>query len=200
MFKSYTAWWKETPKAIRIFLFKGLLLLVVWKAVYVLYLGPSGVLDKPLTTLVGRQTTTVLNAFTSGTNYSNVLERFSADDEPDQLGEPLNAVIYCKGRQVLTVANACNGLELFVLYIGFLICMPASFLRILFFLVSGVLAIHILNVMRCAGLGWLSSYHPGLLNFAHHYLFKIILYSVILIFWLLFTKQNPFRFELKGRK
>lgn len=200
MFKNYTAWWSQTPLSIRQFLLKGLLILVVWKIAYVLYLGPSGLLDKPLTALVGEHTSAVLNFLSTTANYSHKQVRFTVNDEPDQLGEPVNAVIFYFGKPLLTIAHACNGLELFVLYTGFLICMPASFIRLILYLLTGTLLIYGMNVMRCAGLALLSNFKPGMLDFAHHYLFKIILYSIIFVLWLFYTKQTSFRFEFKNKK
>ena len=200
MLKQYTEWWCQTPLAIRRFLLNGLFLLFVWKIVYVLFLGPSGMLDKPLTATVGMHTRSLLNYFSSGEKYTFSIDRSVIAGEPDQLGEPVNAVIRRGTQQVLTIANACNGLELFVLYIGFLLCMPAPLSRFWVFLFGGVVCIHFLNVLRCAGLAWVSSYKPGMLNFAHHYLFKIILYGIIFILWLLYTKQTSFRFVYKHKK
>lgn len=200
MLKNYTAWWSQTPKAIRNFLIKGLLILVAWKSMYVLYLGPSGLLDKPLTALVGQHTSAVLNFFSASADYSFAQVRFAVTNEPDQLGEPLNAVIYYSGKPVLTVAHACNALELFVLYTGFLICMPASFTRFFSYLFTGTLLIYCMNVLRCAALAWLSNFKPGMLDFAHHYLFKIILYGIIFVLWLFYTKQTSFQFALQNKK
>ncbi|MFM7713329.1 MAG: hypothetical protein ACKO7A_11620 [Microcystis sp.] len=179
--------WEQVPAVIRTFLLWGLFLLVFWKLAYVLYWAPKGTLDIPLTTLVGTHTAGTLNALNHSEQYSAVLTQSQSRTDPNQLGPQVNAKVFYGDKPILTIANACNGLELLVLYAGFIFSYPARWQRKALFLLFGIPLVHAINIARCVGLGYLSVWRPHYFDFAHHYLFKIMIYSSILLLWWAFT-------------
>lgn len=90
---------------------------------------------------------------------------------------------------LLGVGDSCNGLELFVLFAGFIICFPGNFKNKLLFISSGILAIHIVNSLRAAGLALNQYYHPQSLQFNHHYTFTMIVYAFIFYLWFLWVNN-----------
>lgn len=182
--------WKQVPAVIRKFLLRGLLLLACWKIAYVFYLGPRATLDGPLTSTVGRQTAWLMNALSSGNSYRAVYQVLEQSRQPDdQLGPAIHSAVYFGSQRILTIADACNGLELFILYAGFILCFPATLKRKLFYTLLGMPFIHGINLLRCVALGYISLLKPQALDFAHHYLFKIMVYGAILLMWWLFTQK-----------
>ncbi|HWJ25483.1 MAG TPA: exosortase/archaeosortase family protein [Flavisolibacter sp.] len=184
----YYSKWQALPEMIRAFILKGLLLLIIWKSLYLFLFLPHRLLDKPLTNSIAIVTTFTLNLLSSDRSYSTVpaINHYIEDGQP-KLQDAM--VIYHKGKRSLSIADPCNGLELLVLYIGFIICLPAKRLRKAVFIISGFVIIWILNVLRCAGLSYLFDNNPDLGDFAHHYLFKFIVYSCIFCIWLLYSKK-----------
>jgi exosortase/archaeosortase family protein len=161
----------ELPYNIKVFAKRGLLILTGWLLLYYLVLKPINIPDAQLTYLTQICTQKLLSII-----YSNV-QLYAPD-------------IYIGSRHVLIVTNPCNGLELFVLYIGFLACIPASWKRFLAFVFAGSAVIFVLNIMRCAGLGIMSLHNSYLTDFAHHYLFKLVIYGVAFWGWLLYSKKE----------
>lgn len=180
------------PQPVRVAAKKAFLLFIVWKLVYLFLLLPTRVLDKPLTDAVGGQTTHFLNAvygtedFVSKPTYSHTIIE-------GQLQVTQASLVFFKDKSILFVADPCNGLELIILYIGFILVMPARFKRKFGYMFFGVLLIYLLNVLRCAGLVMIHIYLKHYFVFAHHYLFKIIIYATIFILWTFFSKNLDFK-------
>lgn len=161
------------PLGLRRFLFRGILLFILWRVGYEYFLKPSGYLDSKLIEIVLIGTYKVLQFFykdlvTSGYN------------------------IFIDGRLIITIAAPCNGLELMVLYLGFLFCLPTTWKRLFVFSVSGILLTTTLNIVRCVLLAMLFYNHHGLADFMHHYLFKMMIYAVNFYLWVLYTKDSHF--------
>jgi exosortase/archaeosortase family protein len=47
-----------------------------------------------------------------------------------------------------------------------------------------------MNIFRCAALGYVKEYYHPYFNISHHFIFKAIIYSVIVILWIQFTKKT----------
>lgn len=179
---------KDIPLPIRLFLGKALLLFIIWKVVYSGFLYDSQYLDHPLTTHVAEASASVLNHLTSMSGFSTKRENTTIVFEGAGTVSQLSA-IYHYDYKTLNIANACNGLEVFVLYIGFIICMPSSFLRKLKYIVLGILILDAINILRCVGLIYLIEYFEVYFDFAHHYLFKAMVYTATLIIWGYFARK-----------
>jgi exosortase family protein XrtF len=180
--------WKKVPPFIKLFLLKGLLFFVLWKALYLFLLLPHRVLDAPMTYTVSMGTTKALN-FLDASNtfsskagvYKNVIDEVAHNDAQMD--------IFASGKLILSIADGCNGLELFILYAGFIICLPASLWRKAIFLFFGSLMIFLVNILRCAILTLIALHYPRYLNFSHHYVFTFLVYIFIFSLWLLYTKK-----------
>jgi exosortase family protein XrtF len=182
----------KVPKPILNVGIKALLLFLLWKAVYLLFLLPARQVDKPLTDAVGNQTVRFLNLVhdTQGFVEKPIVSEtiFEGQSTKREM-----SVIFFNGKRVMGIADGCNGLELIVLYIGFILIMPAKIKRKILFIIFGVLLIYMLNVLRCAGLATIQIYVKHFFVFAHHYLFKIIIYSAIFILWVFFSRNLTFQ-------
>lgn len=176
------------PLPIRLFLGKALLFFILWKVIYSFFLFDSQLLDKVLTKHVGDASAFVLNnsGFMSG--FTSVTENFDSTYAGEDLNNQISA-IYHNGYKVLHIANVCNGLELIVLYIGFIVCMPSSFKRKTLYIIIGVLILDLINIFRCVGLIYLSEYFEAYFDFAHHYLFKAIVYLCTFLMWIKFSRK-----------
>lgn len=173
----------DIPLPIRLFLGKALLFFIIWKIVYGLFL--YDILNPPLTTHVAEASVLLLNnSGISGFTTNNVI---AGDGEASE--------IYHNDRLVLYIADVCNGLELMVLYIGFIICMPSSFWRKTKYIIIGILLINIINILRCSGLIYLREYFHQYFEFAHHYLFKAVVYGATFIMWVKYSRKISLKDE-----
>jgi exosortase/archaeosortase family protein len=159
------------PGNIRKFFLRAVILIVGWNLLYHLLLKPALVPDRQLTDFVIWGTIKFLSLF-----HSSVFE--------------LNDSIYLYGVRSVSVAHSCNGLELIVLYLGFLFCLPSEPKRMLVFAIAGTAVICFLNFIRCGTLAWMFLNMRTVVDFAHHYLFKLIIYAVVFYGWVLYVRKH----------
>ncbi|SFZ90498.1 exosortase/archaeosortase family protein [Flaviramulus basaltis] len=187
---SFTSLKNEIPLPIRLFLGKALLFFIVWKLVYGLFLSDSKILDHPLTTHVGEASVFVLNNLGDMSGFSSKKEVSTfVDDGGDLLVKEQASQIYHNDKLVLFIADVCNGLELMVLYIGFIVCMPSKFWRKTLYIIIGVILIDLINILRCTGLIYLREYFHAYFEFAHHYLFKATVYTATFLMWMFYSRK-----------
>jgi exosortase family protein XrtF len=176
------------PRPVLLFLLKALVIFVVWKVLYLTLLLPHLIPDRVLTRFVGVSTVSVLNLFTPQSPYRAV--ELNDDNTDDGVFYRATCIDIRRDElQTLRVANACNGLELMVLYVAFLYCFPAPWKRRLVFAIWGCLLITLMNVLRCAALVVIFERYKAYLDFSHHFIFTFVIYCVIFTGWFFFTKN-----------
>jgi exosortase family protein XrtF len=181
-------YYSETPIEVKKFIRNALGVFVTWKAVYYYLLVDERIIDKPLTQNVGKGTAWFLNNCTSFSGFKAInVERNNFFEGVFTLTEVSQLQHWSKN--VLFIADGCNGLELMVLYMGFIICFSSSLLKKLIFMIFGLIVIYCANILRCAGLAFLKVKYNDYFDFSHHYTFKITLYGIIFLMWMLYTKQ-----------
>ena len=181
----------DFPPQIKTFLIRSFILFVVWKGLYLLLWSEKRTLDDPLTQMVAKHSVWVLNQITPGNTFTAkpmiAVKNFEGEIQVSRVSR-----IDKSGKPIMNIADECNGLELFILYFGFLLAMPASIKRKIWFGVAGIFIIHAVNVVRCIGLGLLLMNWDTYFDIAHHYIFKIMVYSTIFILWIWFSKNLSF--------
>jgi exosortase/archaeosortase family protein len=197
--------WKQIPRPVKLFLLRAIALFVVWKALYLLFLLPSRTLDRPLTNVITIGAVGALNGIgqlkgaAHAHDYTAVSAQHPKTDADGQFNRWEDTMdIYSYGVRDLSVADACNGLELMVLYAGLILCLPSRPKRKALFIGAGVLVIGILNILRCAGLVLLFLHRPDYVDFSHHYLFSLLVYGAIFWLWWLFSRDPGFAKNMKG--
>jgi exosortase family protein XrtF len=88
--------------------------------------------------------------------------------------------------RVISIDTPCNGIPMMFLYAAFILVYPGSWRRKTWFVLGGLVFLHILNLCRIIGLSYLSYYAPGQFEFNHKYLFQIVVYSTTISIWLFF--------------
>lgn len=162
--------YNDLPRGLKQFLIRAILLFVGWRLAYYFILEPTDFPDKQLIDLVVDGTFQVLTF---------VYDQLAIQGD----------TIWVNGRPTLTVAKACNGLELIVLYLGFLFCLPTNAKRLIAFVIAGPLIIYGLNVLRCAALAVMFYNNHYLADFAHHYIFKLVIYAIVFGLWIWYSKK-----------
>lgn len=161
---------KAIPVNIRPFLLRAAIAIVAWEMLYNFILRPTGVPDDQLTAVVQWGAMKLLAWF-----YTDV--------------SAFNNIIVLNGHRAVSIARQCNGLELIVLYLGFIICLPTNAKRMISYGIIGTIVIYILNIIRTAILAVMYVQSHSLSDFAHHYAFKIVIYAVVFLGWVLYMKK-----------
>ena len=185
----------DIPLPVRLFLGKALLFFIAWKIIYGVFLVHTNVLDYPLTTHVGDASVYLLNNWTSMSGFTSVREICASIYAGDNINE-LASKIYHNGEGIIYIVDGCNALELMVLYIGFIVCMPSNFWRKVMYIIIGVILLDIVNILRCSGLIYLREYFDAYFEFAHHYLLKASIYTATFLMWMVYVRKIHFKNEV----
>ena len=171
--------WKDAynkvPRDVKKFLARGLIVFITWQLLYYLLLKPSRIPDQALDNITALTTAKVLSFF-----YPGAFAVLNG----------LKTVIVIGGKKALGIADPCNGLEIFVLYIAFLFCYPSNNRRRSLFILIGLPVIFIMNIVRCCLLTWLNIKHNGWFDISHHYIFTSAMYLLVFYLWTLFSKKE----------
>jgi exosortase family protein XrtF len=168
---------KNIPKGALLFLVKALFFYLIWTCAYHFYFQPKQLLDPPLTNSLTFLTFKIVKPI-----YANHLVTLSY-----HTAAPM---ILVDGMYNLKILDGCNALELYVFYIGFIICYGGSLKTSLQFILAGLAGIFVLNLIRCVVLSVLSFNHFRYIDSMHHYVFTIVVYSFILTLWFYFFKVS----------
>lgn len=166
--------YKQIPRTVKIFLLRAAIVLIVWNVAYKAVLKPLNIPDKQVTHITVHATRAFMSLFYENTGV------IPHDYKP---------LITIDNHKIIGVAPNCNGLELMVLYVGFIFCFPATGKRMLQFLFWGLLAIFVLNVLRCAAIAWLNINYKHWVDFGHKIAFKVMMYSLIFYIWVRYTNN-----------
>lgn len=166
----------------RILIFFGRLfgLLVGWALLYHYVLQPSHIPDRWLTEGIGRASRVVIQLVW---NPQPPIETvyFSTEDQ--------TAYLIQAGKRVFGIADVCNGLELMAIYTGLLLLLPGSTKRKWKYVIAGLIAVFGFNVIRAAALYHIYYHYYDYFLFNHKYVFTILMYLVIFLGWLLYTRK-----------
>jgi len=98
------------------------------------------------------------------------------------------ANIMYEGRAILAVFEGCNGLNVMVIYVAFLVAFGPYTKRLLWFIPMGLLLVHVFNIGRIFLLFFVSIQLPRFMYFTHKFFFTAILYIVIFILWVVWIR------------
>lgn len=148
-----------------------------WRMLYEWVIHPWGVLD-----------TLVINDSSLWAVW--VLDTIGFDTF--QGDHPTIRTIGIQGTNGLWIGDPCNGLTLFALFSLFIIAYPGNWKHKLWFIPAGIVAIHIMNIVRIVALCIITQKSPDMLEFNHTYLFQMVMYGFIFLLWYIWiSKFSP---------
>jgi exosortase family protein XrtF len=173
------AYYNKIPQLVKSFLLRALLIFIGWQLAYNLVLLPARVPDTFLTNATAFSTEKLLSVF-----YHNVSTIYLHTIKSRA------ATILIDNHKIISIADPCNALDIYVLYISFLFCFPGNWKRRLKFIVLGSLYIFLLNTIRCGLIAWLNINYRGWVEISHHYIFTTALYLLVFYVWVLYSKKG----------
>jgi exosortase/archaeosortase family protein len=179
--KQLSSLYAKIPGTVRSFLLRAVGIFIGWQLLYQFVLVPARIPDIQLTNLTAVATAKSLSLFWNNVSFEYVTAVTQR-----------TAVIFLDGKRLVGIADPCNGLDLFILYIGFLFCFPSSAKRRLIFLLAGIPAIFVANIIRCVIMSWLNIYHRDWVDISHHYIFTTVMYLFIFYVWMLYAKKPSY--------
>jgi exosortase family protein XrtF len=173
--------WKEFRPTIG-FLIKFIGFYLVFSLLYALYVTAYEPAPDPATEWVTTQSALLLK----GAGYETSTYRNA--DRP-------TITILNDGKAVVSVYEGCNGLNVGIIFIAFLVAFGPINRQMAWYAFVGLLVLHISNLLRIVFLFWVALELPDFLYFVHKYLFTAIIYAVVFIMWLVWV----WRFVLRRR-
>lgn len=153
-----------------LFLVKFLVLYLILNLLYGLFIDHFSPSPDPVTRWISEQSALILKFF--GSDVSAV----------DNEGKPSIGIL--NGNNViLSVYEGCNGLNVAIIFIAFLLSFGSPSRKLLWFIPLGLIIIHLTNLLRVVLLFGVAIHLPGMMYFTHKYLFTAIIYVVIFIMW-----------------
>ena len=117
------------------------------------------------------------------------LRLFGYEIDQDYMVNGCEARLVFAGYGAICVGSGCSGLELFLLFFGFIFLMKGRLKDKLWFVPLGFLGILVLNIMRIIALSMIYYHKPQYLDFNHKYTFVIIVYGAIFGLWVLWVNK-----------
>lgn len=164
----------KQQRQIALFLIRAVILYAGWFVSYDFFISPSGKIDNWLNYRVATDAASMLSI--AGMPGSTVPGK-------------AQVIVTINDVKMVGVGNPCNGLELFVLFAGFIICFPGIIKSKIWFIPLGMIGIYLVNTMRAAVLAVIQMKAPEYLEFNHHYTFTIIVYSLIFGLWMIWVNK-----------
>jgi exosortase/archaeosortase family protein len=91
-------------------------------------------------------------------------------------------------RKFLIVNNECLAIKLIFIFCIPVIVLPGALWKNkLWFIPSGIILIHMMNIVRIAGL-CLTVIYTDYFNFMHSFVFRLMLYLTVIVLWLIWMK------------
>ncbi len=122
----------------------------------------------------------------------------SACSEPVQAivseHEPI-VLLRSEQRTVLRVFEGCNGLNVMIVFVSFVIAFGGKTRQLLIFLLGGCALLHLVNLLRIMLLYQTALYRPLFFYYFHKYFFTAVLYLVVFGLWLLWMRMNSKKSE-----
>lgn len=160
----------DRKKLVKIFLIRCGVAYVLWLVAYYGFIQPDGRINAFLTDLVIQGTIIGLDLLGYATSGQG-------------------SMVLIDNQPVVLVADACNGLELFALYAGFLICFPGKIRYKSIFIPIGIGIIFLVNVLREIVLSLNYKFFQETFDFNHKYTYVLVVYTVVFLIWRFWLKR-----------
>jgi exosortase family protein XrtF len=170
-----------------IFLVKFVVLYVAGNLLYGLYVTQFHPRPDPATRFAAEQT-------------SFVLHLVGWDTETEDANGIPNTMIKYGEHAILLVYEGCNGLNVAILFLAFLLSFGPISKTLLWFIPLGLMLIHLANLTRITLLFYVASYWPKYMYFTHKYLFTAILFVVVFALWVWWVRRYSLKKEVSSEK
>ncbi|MEN9951280.1 MAG: hypothetical protein RLY85_2032 [Bacteroidota bacterium] len=180
---------RSIPREVSHFLGRVVLVFVLWKAVYIFLMLPNEIPDAWLVRTLGSSSAWAMSVFYQGDAFEAKHTHKLKTYGDEQVWVTHSYIYNPGGRAVLGIYQACNGLELMVLTAGFILCFKGSWKKKLVFVAAGTLGLFALNVLRCAMLGVVNMEYPRHFDFAHKYIFNLVVYAYTFFIWIVYVAK-----------
>jgi len=163
-------------KSVLWFIGKFFSLYVVLNIMYGIYIESQGNKPDVVTAWVGNQVSSILN-------WSDL------ETSTKPLTDAPKIALLTGEKVSLNLYEGCNGMNVMILFIVFLISFSGNNKALYWFIPVGFLIIHIFNLLRIIGLYFVAEQLPDYLYFTHKYLFTGFIFLAVFLLWIVWIKK-----------
>lgn len=156
------------------FVAKFLVIYVVGNLVYGFFIESYDNVPDPITRFVTNQSAQALGVF----GYNTETEKHPSEAK---------VMLENDGLVVINVFEGCNGINVIIVFVAFLVAFGGPPRLMTLFLIGGILLIHLFNLARIAYLFSLALSNSSAFYYYHKYLFTATLYGVVFLLWLIWV-------------
>ncbi|HEY3406231.1 MAG TPA: exosortase family protein XrtF [Ohtaekwangia sp.] len=122
---------------------------------------------------------------TSSVSYqaSVILSWFGEQSSATNSTEKPTVLLQRSGHTVISVYEGCNGINVMIVFIAFVLAFSGKKKMIVPFIGIGLLILHISNLIRILLLYYVAISFENYFYFVHKYLFTAALYVVVFVLW-----------------
>jgi exosortase family protein XrtF len=157
------------------FLIKFLGFYLAGNLLYGLYVTNFEPAPDPITTAVTKQTALVLDQL-----------GWSTEVIP-QIIRPTVTIMH-QQKAIVAVYEGCNGINVMIIFLAFVVAFGPIRKSMIWFVLAGLIIIHISNLVRIGLLFLVALYKPHYLYFSHKYFFTAFIYGFVLVLWMIWVK------------
>ena len=93
------------------------------------------------------------------------------------------------GTYIARVVEGCNALSVMILFVSFVVAFRGSLKNTVLFIVSGILIIHILNIIRIGLLTMALIRYPQFEHVLHGVIFPAVIYGIVFLLWVIWVNK-----------
>jgi exosortase family protein XrtF len=160
------------------FLGKFVGLYIVLSLLYGMYITSYHPRPDPITQVVSNHSASVLIGL--GTNVIT----------ENSMTKP-TTTLFCDGKRIVSVYEGCNGINVMIVFISFVIAFGPFSKKMIWFIPAGFILIHLINLGRISMLFWVARNRPDYMYFTHKYFFTAIIYVAVLVLWIWWVRISP---------
>jgi exosortase family protein XrtF len=113
-----------------------------------------------------------------------VLEGFGYETSVHDYPTKPTTYIEWNGKGIVSVYEGCNGLNVAIVFLAFLVAFGPFNKTLAWFVPLGLLIIHVSNLLRIILLFLVSIHMPNYFYFTHKYLFTAFIYLFVFLLWI----------------
>ncbi|AWI24620.1 exosortase family protein XrtF [Flavobacterium pallidum] len=100
--------------------------------------------------------------------------------------------LFLDGHSIARIVEGCNAVSVMILFAAFIIAFSSKWLRTSLFIISGILLIHVLNVIRVGLISVAMEKYPQYKGLLHDVIFPLFIYGVVFGLWVLWINKYSF--------
>lgn len=103
--------------------------------------------------------------------------------------EQTSVKFFINDKYVSRVVEGCNAIAVMILFVAFIIAFKGKLKKTITFIMLGILAIHLLNILRISFISIAIYKYPEYQHFLHGVVFPLIIYGFVFLLWVIWVKK-----------